>query len=241
MLTHSITHTVGGGDSDLFGFMRPSALLGLLQHAAEEHAVRLGASREDLPGDIIWMLAKIAYFLEKPIKTRQETVIETWPRGARGACFYRDFDIAADGEHVGHAISAWVMADPQTLRLVRPKDYPVPSIPPEKCKYTDTLGKLVAPESLTPAMTRVIRYSDLDINGHLNNTRYAELCCDALCLDSRPPRYIGAMQINYRAECKSGEEIAMSCGEYSKNECYVTGNDKNGALRFDARVSLKNG
>ena len=43
-----------------------------------------------------------------------------------------------------------------------------------------------------------MRYSDTDINGHVNNTRYADFVCDALELENlSQDRFLSQMQIGY--------------------------------------------
>ena len=50
-----------------------------------------------------------------------------------------------------------------------------------------------------------MHYSDTDVNGHVNNTRYADFACDAVELDKLPPeQFLAEMQIGYLAECRPG-------------------------------------
>lgn len=51
-----------------------------------------------------------------------------------------------------------------------------------------------------------MHYSDTDVNGHVNNTRYADFACDAVELDRLPEnQFLTEMQIGYLAECRRGD------------------------------------
>ena len=58
-----------------------------------------------------------------------------------------------------------------------------------------------------------MRYSDTDVNGHVNNTRYADFACDAVELERLPEnRFLAEMQIGYLAECRPGEVLDIQVG-----------------------------
>lgn len=227
---------VGAGEADRYGLLRPSSLLSFLQDAATAHSEELSFSREDLlhSSHAVWILVKIAYFLEAPLRYQKELEVRTWHRGPKGASFYRDFEIWQDGLRAGRAVSAWVVADPETMSVIRPSRLPMPAASGEIAgRYSDILGKIPAPDVCRPAFTKTIRYSDLDINNHLNNTRYADLICDALDLHLHPC-YIRRMQINYLSQCMAGEEIGLFFGNSGQDSQYVAGRAREGNRKFDA-------
>ena len=56
-------------------------------------------------------------------------------------------------------------------------------------------------------------YSDTDINGHVNNTRYADFVCDALRLEGLPrSRFLSELQIGYTAESRAGDVLTLEVG-----------------------------
>ncbi len=240
LLTRS--YRIGTGEVDSFGMLRASSLLYFLQEAATAHSEELNFSREDLlrSDGAVWILAKIAFYLHKPLKYLYDLEIDTWHRGPSGACFYRDFDIRCGGRDAGRALSAWVVASRETGKTLRPASLPeLPAAPGDRLKYTDTLGRLYEPEDCAKAGVRMVRYSDLDVNGHLNNTRYADIACDALGLQERTPCYVSHMQINYNAECRAGDELLLYTGSASGSDFYVTGKDAAGKRRFESRLHIE--
>ena len=80
------------------------------------------------------------------------------------------------------------------------------------------------------------RYSDTDLNGHVNNTRYADFACDALEMERLgPDRFLSSMQIGYLAECRPGEELLLWTKEQDGTH-FVQGMDEGGKSRFEAAL-----
>ena len=226
-------------DVDGRGFCKASALLGHLQEAATQAAEQGGFGREILLERYngFWMMTRVWYRLDRPLKWEEEVTIHTWHRGGKGAVSYRDYDLLVDGKLVGEGVAAWVMADLETRKLVRlsgVKEMGETDGGP-LCKSI-TLSKLQRPEQLQPVEQRRMRYSDTDINGHVNNTRYADFACDALVLDQlEENKFLSSVQIGYLAECRPGEILTMEVGEQETGR-YVRGLDESGKARFEAAL-----
>jgi len=234
-------YTIDSRDVDPFNQCRPSAVLGLLQEAATQAAVELHVSRDETLAryNAFWMLARIWYRLDRPLRWDERVRIRTWHRGGRGAAMYRDFDLYVGEDRVGEAVSTWVLADLDTRKLFRLSNV-------EEFAGTDggalckdkLLTKLRAPEGLTLAERRPLHYSDADINGHVNNARYADFACDALHLERLGAgQFISALQIGYVAECRPGETITLLTGE-REGARFVHGVGDREDVRFDAALEL---
>ena len=105
-----------------------------------------------------------------------------------------------------------------------------------------SLSKLKTPNELRVIDQRIMRYSDTDINGHVNNTRYADFACDALRMDRLSgDRFLAEMQIGYLAECRAGEVLDVMSGEYEDGRIYVCGNDDEGKARFEVSMYFSDG
>lgn len=234
-------YPVGAGETDLFNLCRPSALLRFFQIAAGEHSIALGISREELieRHNAIWMLVRIRYELTRPIRGGETLKISTWHRQAGGASMYRDYALEAGGEPAGKAVSLWVVADYDTHSLLR-----IGAVLPgtEETAVLDrkqaTLPRLRMPAEMESAGIRTMRYSDADINGHVNNARYADILCDTISLDAQKGLYPQSMQIGYLAECRPGEDIALSAGR-SGSQWFVKGIDRNNTARFEGSLTLE--
>ena len=240
-LYYTYDYTVDSRDADLFNQCRPSALLGVLQEAAAEAADALHVSRAETLAayNSFWMLVRLWYRLERPIPMGERLTIETWHRGGRSASTYRDFDIYAGGARIGEAVSTWVLADQDTHKLL-----PMSSVREfegtdggERCKEK-LLGRVRLPAEMALAERRRLHYSDTDVNGHVNNNRYADFACDALHLETLGAgRFVSALQIGFLNECRPGEILCLHTAAGGDGG-FVHGTDEAGQSRFDAALTL---
>ncbi len=233
--------TVGDRDADGFGLCRASALLGYLQDAAAGAAENGGFGRRALleKYGAFWMLARTWFRLERPLRWGEELTVRTWHRGAHGAMMYRDYDILSGGEPVGESVSGWVLARQDSRRLLRlgAVGEMAANQGGELCKAV-TLAKLRRPEDLRLLERRPMHYSDADLNGHVNNTRYADFACDALRLDrlEQEGKFLSALRLGYVAECRPGETLSILEGPGMGGESYLCGMDETGKTRFEAAL-----
>lgn len=240
-MAYSYRHTVliDSRDVDGRGHCKASALLGHLQEAATQAAEQGGFGRKILMErhNGFWMVTRMWYRLERPLKWEEELTIHTWHRGGRGAICYRDYDLWVGDELLGEGVAAWVLADRDSHKLLRLGDMKeLEGIDGGELCKSITLSKLRCPEELCPLEQRQMRYSDTDINGHVNNTRYADFVCDALGMDAAEENtFLSSMQIGYVAECHPGEVLLMEGGELNGGR-YVRGLDESGKSRFEANV-----
>lgn len=240
-MAYSYRHKVliDSRDVDGRGHCKASALLGHMQEAATQAAECSDFSRERLlqAYNGFWMMTRVWYRLDRPLKWEEELTIHTWHRGGKSAVSYRDCDLLVDGRRVGEGVAAWVLADRDSRKLIRLSRITEMSDSDggELCK-TITLNKLRRPEQLREVERRTMRYSDTDINGHVNNTRYADFACDAVRLDRlEEGRFLSGLQIGYLAECRPGEQLSLRAGEREESQ-YVCGMDEEGKTRFEAAL-----
>ena len=227
-------------DIDCHKLCKLSALLNYIQNIATDHGNALGVGGDVMAAEYgaVWMMARVCIRLFRPIAHGDELRITTWHRSAdKTPIVNRDIDIFVGEKHVGEAVIAWVIVDLAERKLVKPLSLPcvVNSLRPSTVKDI-TPAKLKPPEHMAQEFVRVVRYSDTDINGHMNNTKYVDIACDAIQYDRFIGKFISEAQINYLHECFPGEELIIFRGEQDGCE-YVRGTDSNGKARFD--VSLK--
>jgi len=213
-----------------------------MQNIATDHANSFGLGGDKMVADYgaVWMMARMYVRLSRPIANGDELRLTTWHRGAdKTAVVNRDFDIFAGDERIGEAVISWVIVDVALRKLVKPlaltivADSPVPRVVKDIVP-----AKIKPPEHMTQEMTRIVRYSDTDLNGHMNNTKYVDIACDAVQYEKLAGKFISEVQINYMQECFPGEELMISRGEQDGLE-YVRGADKEGKVRFDVGLRIE--
>jgi len=213
-----------------------------MQNIATDHANSFGLGGDKMVADYgaVWMMARMYVRLSRPIANGDELRLTTWHRGAdKTAVVNRDFDIFAGDERIGEAVISWVIVDVALRKLVKPLALTIVADSPVPCVVKDIVpGKIKPPEYMTQEMTRIVRYSDTDLNGHMNNTKYVDIACDAVQYEKLTGKFISEVQINYMQECFPGEELMISRGEQDGLE-YVRGADKEGKVRFDVGLRIE--
>jgi len=232
-------YEIGAADGDCFNFCRTSSLLDFMQDAATKHSELMGISRDVLISkyQTIWILARCYIELSRPIKAYENLKIETWHRGFHGPLFYRDFEFTINDEIVGYATNVWVTADAATHKMKKPEGFEeINSLSASPERSLDImLGKIKVPADLHTVYERTVRYSDLDINCHLNNAKYADLVCDAITMSEKNPCYFSRLQINYLNEALPGEKIIVKANDFPS---FVTGVTDSGESKFSAEFTV---
>ena len=84
---------------------------------------------------------------------------------------------------------------------------------PDNSDLTPPLGVPGPVPRLTGEAVRSARtpvYSELDVNGHVNNARYADWLCDALGLETMRDLRVKDMRLSYAAEIRPGQEMDLT-------------------------------
>ena len=237
------TYLLTASDVDCHGLCRTSALLQYLQNMATEHAIILELSGERMMAEYnaVWMMVRLHVTLERPIRWPGELTIHTYHRGVteRTAIVFRDFDLFVGEERIGEATVSWVLADIRDRKILKPGNIPFLLTSPRPAEVKDRIpAKVKAPPEMAKALVRTVTYSDTDINGHMNNTKYADVACDAIRYERCKGQFISEMQVNYVRECFPGDEIIVLRGAADDTH-YIRGTDAEDHIRFEVCMILR--
>lgn len=198
-------------DFDRYGRLQPASVFDIFQDAATIHANEMGMSRDAMvQRGVFWAVVRSKLEIVKAPEQCQAVKVRTWPHTPTRFSFLRDFTMRdAAGDLLVKAMNEWVLMDLESRTFVSVKDYySGPDDFDETRAFEGKLRKIADfAEGNRPVVEIVPRYSDIDVNGHVNNARYANYVIDALNPDER-----GAMktlQIDYRHEVLPGVPLAM--------------------------------
>lgn len=235
---YSKTFDLRTSDFDANKKLLPSAVLDLFQVAAGEHANILGCGIDSLiKRDLLWVLVRTKYTVIKQPKMFSTVRVKTWPLPPSRVGFQRDYLMEAeDGTPLIKASSDWVIINSKTRRIAPAGDvYPQDLNYFEDKNFEGRLPKISDFEAGECAMTVTPGYSQLDMNGHVNNTKYANYAVDAL----RPTtEEIVDFQIDYRQEVKCGEKLNLYLNK-DGDIATVKGVANSGDLKFTAQMKIK--
>jgi acyl-ACP thioesterase len=156
-----------------------------------------------------WLLAQMKIRVERFPQIHEMIQVSTWSNGADGRIATRDFRISdEEGKVIAAASSSWFVVDIVHKNICRLDEY----FNPDHFINIDWAvgGKpgRVQPLSNPDQETEVIaRYSDLDINGHMNNVKYLELILDMFKTDFRLSHDIYEIEMNFLKETIEGDVL----------------------------------
>lgn len=202
--------TVSDLQCDRYGRLKPSAILWFVQEIAGRHCLLLGTDWDTLAKkNMFWAVIRHRVQVTRLPKKGEQIRIETWPMPTSRVAYPRNV-VAFDqqGNELFRTLSLWVLMDLNTRAMILPGKSGV--------KVLGVLrgGELPIPASLPPAqlsgcLSRQVRFTDLDINGHMNNCRYLDWAYDLLPSAFHQDHQIRDFTLGYLSEAREGDTLLL--------------------------------
>ena len=226
MEIYSLRYAIRSRDVNMFQHMRPSQLFELLQEAATDHSELLGAGVDVIRRqNLMWVLARQNVEIVRMPRYGEKITVETWPGKTVHSLYPRYYRLLDNqGEAIVSSSSIWMLADMGERALVsssqsgidfsfekRGFEIPLPS--PPRSFFTDQSVSFTVP------------FSYVDMNGHMNNTRYFDLAdnLSPAALAGRDPVRI---LVEYSSELRLGCCYELLFGRVDERFFLKTGGDK---------------
>jgi len=206
-------YTVDWNETDIHGNAKISAICNYLQLSAGNQAMEMGFGFFDVEKlNQVWVIIGLMVKMVRFPKWLETIKVETWPKGIDRIVAFRDFKILDKNDNViGAATSSWMILD-KTSR--RPQKVDVLQDKLHLALKQDILDQnpplIKTPDNLNPAYTHKTQYSEIDHNGHVNNTRYVDWTMNAFSIDHHKKHHIDTFLINFLSEARINEEISIS-------------------------------
>jgi medium-chain acyl-[acyl-carrier-protein] hydrolase len=203
--------TIGDTQVNAFDRLKNSQLLGILQEAAGEHGKLLGVDKDTLKEkDLFWALIRYHIEITRLPRSGETIMVETWPMPTTRTAYPRaTVAYDADGNELFRAISLFVLVNFETRAMVLPAVSGVAVNGWVRGNELSLPGSLL-PKALENSEKRLVRFSDLDFNGHMNNCRYMEWVDDLLGADFHADHSPKEMVICYHSEAREGEIVDIA-------------------------------
>ncbi len=220
-------YTVKWHDTDHNRCVRPACLLMYLQETANLQLADAGVSLDALRDErgLAFLLSSISVRIYESLHTGDEIDVETWVCEGRGLRYNRCFRILKNGRVAVEASSVWGLMNLLEKRLMR-ADEPPYELESEPMLELDLPRRLHLPrrEEMENSGERKIVYSDIDYNGHMNNTHYPDLFCDFTPDICR--RRITGMMFSFLHEAAFGHTLTVLRSEGEEGFFYRTLNEE---------------
>lgn len=232
-------YSLRAGDFDKFNRIKPSAVLELFQDAAGQHAEEINVGYDAMTKrSYMWVLLKVKLkFISNP-KTYQKVIIKTWPLKPNRVIYRREYSMENEnGECLIAGSSEWVVMHNEKRRLVAdPKLYPFTEGFLTETIFEEKLDRVCDfEEKGTPRIVNA-GFSEIDVNKHVNNTKYANYVLDAVVPDEKD--VLAVFQIDYRKEVLEGTQLRIYHSAEEK-EVLAKGLNDNGEIMFSCKLEYK--
>jgi acyl-ACP thioesterase len=181
-----------------------------MQETAESNARAIGFGYDDLRRQgLAWILSGLLVRLDRYPRFRDPVRVETWPVALAGRRALRDWRIFdGEGEEIGAATSAWYCLDLRRRRPVSPEQWRDADawLPDRRAldRDCDRVPAIAEPEH---EVAVPLRWSDLDLNDHLTNTRYQDLVLECYEGDWLREHEVAEIELNFLAEGKHPDTV----------------------------------
>lgn len=215
--------------------LRTSTLFALLQNAAIRHTESLGMGRDKtLDRGLLWVVGRQYVEIARMPEYDQRIVHTSWPGDTLRVLFPR-YDEMTDeaGNTLLRASAVWTLMDGESRSVAFPEEYGV-AIPGVKRGGELPLLPKIVPIPTTESFTFTVPYSYVDINGHMNNTRYFDVVEDNLPCQSAPR----AIQVEYLSEVRRGETLCVRWGREGER-IFLSGETDRPCFRMSLQYNNK--
>jgi acyl-ACP thioesterase len=212
-------------DVDILGRLRPQILFAYLLNSAWNHSKGTVHGYEELSDrNLMWVLIKMQLIIKRQPKWGDQIVIETWAKRIERAYALRDFAVSsASGEKMISATSSWMVLDktsgrPQRFYL-KTDGFPWQ---PGREEIETNLQKVPKLQSGKQIAHFRVQFSDIDVNRHVNSTKYLQWMIDSHSQEHLEETELKAVELSFLAEALPNDEVAvLSEGRGNSELCSV--------------------
>lgn len=196
------------------------AISELLQEAAGTHANLFGFGYKDVVKlDLVWIITAMRFEIEKLPVWDEEITIKTWIVDINRYFSNRHFQIMnQNGDVLISASTNWLLFNFNTRRpqLISAMNFDV-NLHPELLSVNNAIKTDKLSISEGPIASIKVKYSDLDMVGHMNNTRYFRSIVDSYSYDFHKSHSLKSFEIQFRNEAVYGDLLEIYTKKINKN------------------------
>ena len=230
---------VASFDTDRTDRIRLSAVLRYQQEAGEQHLGPAGLGwRELADHGIAFVASRWHAAIHRLPKLEESVTVTTWHRDRKGPRFFRCYEWRdAEGNILIEGVMQFALVAVADHRLLRGDEFmelaPLPDTPlgvncadPGRFRLTDELESGI----------HTVRWSDIDRNGHMNNTRFADLMWDAVPEEWQDADPVD-VELHFAGESRQGDTIALCSSAEGEGVICVAGDTDRGRV-FAAKITF---
>ena len=204
---------------DCFGRMTPASILLMIQEVAGKHCTALSVDYDTLAKRrMFWAVTRHRVQVSRMPRLGETIRVETWPMPTTRVAYPRSvvaYDAA--GNECFRAISLWVLMNLDTRSMILPGKSGISVVGSLRGLELPSPGSLALMDH-THTRQRQVCFTDLDRNGHMNNTRYLNWVSDLLPSAFHQSHEVKEFTICYHAEAREGQLLDLSW-DFPQEDC----------------------
>ncbi len=192
------------------------AIAGLFQEVAGNHADAKGFGFEQMfKKGCIWVLSRLRIEIERMPRWGEQINISSWVVSREKNVSRRDFIVKDAQEHcIISAMSGWMLIDLKTKRPAKLENIEMKlPVLPDNLAIKGDITKIALVDIVELKSDYMVKYSDLDINKHVNNVQYIRIFQDAFPYNWIKSKKIKSFEINYLAEAAIADALEIVTGK----------------------------
>ena len=204
---------------DCFGRMTPASILLMIQEVAGKHCTALSVDYDTLAKRrMFWAVTRHRVQVSRMPRLGETIRVETWPMPTTRVAYPRSvvaYDAA--GNECFRASSLWVLMNLDTRSMILPGKSGISVVGSLRGLELPSPGSLALMDH-TQTRQRQVCFTDLDRNGHMNNTRYLNWVSDLLPSAFHQSHEVKEFTICYHAEAREGQLLELSW-DFPQEDC----------------------
>lgn len=207
---------------DFTGKLTMGVLGNHLLNCAGFHAAERGFGIAELNDNhYTWVLSRLAIELNDMPCQYEDFSIQTWVENVYRLFTDRNFAILnREGTPIGYARSVWAMISMETRKPADLLTLHGGNIADYACEKECPIEKpsRIKVGEQTPVAAYLTKYSDIDINGHVNSIKYIEHILDLFPIETFKEKTLKRFEIAYVAESYYSDTLSFYMEEKAENE-----------------------
>lgn len=204
------SYTIDYYNQNMNGTLKESVLLNYLQEIATNHAEQLGIGPSYVfKNNYAWVVLRYKIELYSELNNLKKLIIETESRGIAKIYAFRDFALYNEANQcLGRVTSTWALIDMNTRKVLPIHQLLKDRFPTfQKREHDLAYSKTEIANERELQQEFLVRFDDIDINQHVNNSTYLTWILEAIPGKFRKEYYPRQLDIRYKKEAQLGDKI----------------------------------
>lgn len=218
-----------------------SNIFKLLQESAMRQMRDCRPSYQDLvnQGKAL-ILSSMRVEMYSPVYPYENISVKTWAgNNNKGFSTIRSYQMYRGEELIGESASAWALVSIADKKLLRISEVDFTNYEGEEPLVLEGPMRVRIPSEVKMNLVGeyTVRYSDIDINNHMNNTNYPDMIFN--CLPKPENKLVKSISITYLKEAKIGDNLKIYMA-YTDGKYFFRSIHEDGSVNVEGEIIVEN-